>query len=161
MHLPSNANGTPSTNYTLLLQRPSPPRRTSSTPAAAARARPPRGFPPRSNRPRETQPDEYYDAPQPAPQVPAPKTTASSFSVRGAAKSEPFIVTASNFAPGTTAADIEAVMADVGGEIDQCVLVASNPVTAEMTFVNRQGAEAVIEMFDGKKVCRSPHMITL
>lgn len=60
---------------------------------------------------------------------------------------------AQNFAPGTTAADIDSVMVSVGGEMTSCRLVASNPtVIAEMAFVDRAGAEAVIETFNGKKV---------
>ena len=61
---------------------------------------------------------------------------------------------ASNFAPGTTAADIEAVMVPVGGEVQYCKLVASNPtVIAEMAFLEKSGAENVISMFNNKKVC--------
>lgn len=55
--------------------------------------------------------------------------------------------------PGTTAADIESVMADVGGQIQSCRLVTSNPtVIAEMVFLEKGGAERVIETFNGKKV---------
>ena len=63
------------------------------------------------------------------------------------------MVVAQNFAPGTTAADIESVMVDVGGEVTECKLTAEEPtVIAEMTFVNKSGAEAVINTFNGKKV---------
>lgn len=73
--------------------------------------------------------------------------------IRGAA-SGPYIVRAQNFAPGTTAADIESVMQNVGGQMTYCKLVASTPtVIAEMSFVDRTGAEKVIEMFNNKKVC--------
>jgi len=65
------------------------------------------------------------------------------------------VVRAQNFAPGTTAADIESVMANVGGQMTYCKLVASSPtVIAEMSFTDRVGAEAVIEMFNNKKVCQ-------
>ena len=61
---------------------------------------------------------------------------------------------AQNFAPGTTAADIESVMLSVGGQMTSCKLVASNPtVIAEMAFVEKGGAEKVIDTFNGKKVC--------
>lgn len=74
-------------------------------------------------------------------------------SIRGAA-SGPYIVRAQNFAPGTTAADIESVMQNVGGQMTYCKLVASAPtVIAEMAFIERSGAEKVIEMFNNKKVC--------
>lgn len=73
-------------------------------------------------------------------------------SIKGAA-SGPYIVIAQNFALGTTAADIESVMLSVGGQMHSCKLVASNPtVIAEMSFVERAGAEKVIETFNGKKV---------
>lgn len=74
-------------------------------------------------------------------------------SFKGAA-SGPWTVVAQNFALGTTAADIESVMQSVGGDMTTCKLTASNPtVIAEMTFVDRTGAEKVIETFNGKKVC--------
>ncbi|KAK3638056.1 hypothetical protein LTR56_013266 [Elasticomyces elasticus] len=72
-------------------------------------------------------------------------------SIRGAA-SGPYIVQASNFAPGTTAADIESVMAGVGGAMNYCKLVMSMPsVVAQMSFVEKAGADAVIKMFNNKK----------
>lgn len=74
-------------------------------------------------------------------------------SIRGAAAG-PHVVIASNFAPGTTAADIESVMLDVGGQMTECRLVATNPtVMAEMTFIEKSGAETVISTFNNKKVC--------
>ncbi|KAI5199181.1 hypothetical protein AUEXF2481DRAFT_7255 [Aureobasidium subglaciale EXF-2481] len=70
--------------------------------------------------------------------------------IRGAAG--PYCVVASNFAPGTTAADIESVMAPVGGDMSACKLVSSSPtVIAEMLFVDKAGADNVINMFNGKK----------
>lgn len=76
----------------------------------------------------------------------------SEISFKGAA-SGPYVVVAQNFAPGTTAEDIQSVMQSVGGDITSCKLVASNPtVIAEMVFVERSGAEKVIDTFNGKKV---------
>ena len=75
-------------------------------------------------------------------------------SIKGAA-SGPYIVVAQNFAPGTTAADIESVMLSVGGQMTSCKLAASNPtVIAEMAFVEKSGADKVIDTFNGKKVGR-------
>ncbi|CZT15731.1 uncharacterized protein RCC_01565 [Ramularia collo-cygni] len=150
------------------------PRRTASGP----RPRPPPSNNTRSNRPRESHSDDYYDAPprdlvdtRPPPQSlparrpanppahtngngnarPAPRiTNTNSFNVRGAA-SEQYIVIAENFAPGTTAADIESVMIDAGGEVNYVRLINGDPVIAEMSFVKREGAETVIDTFDGKK----------
>ncbi|KAK5118072.1 hypothetical protein LTR62_004118 [Meristemomyces frigidus] len=74
-------------------------------------------------------------------------------SIRGAAGG-PYIVRAHNFAPGTTAADIESVMQNVGGQMNYCKLVSAPlapGVVAEMSFVDRSGADDVIRTFDGKK----------
>lgn len=72
--------------------------------------------------------------------------------IRGAAG--PYCVVASNFAPGTTAADIESVMLPIGGDMAGCRLIASAPtVIAEMLFLDKIGAERVIEMFNNKRVC--------
>lgn len=87
-----------------------------------------------------------YDAP------PVASNGYANISFRGAAATSQVVV-AQNFAPGTTAADIESVMVDVGGEVTECKLVSEEPtVIAEMTFVNKSGAEAVINTFNGKKV---------
>ncbi|KAF2813972.1 uncharacterized protein BDZ99DRAFT_516596 [Mytilinidion resinicola] len=75
---------------------------------------------------------------------------ASGISIRGMAG--PYTVIASNFAPGTTAADIEAVMAPIGGEMLGCKLVSKEPtVIAEMMFVAREGVDNVIATFNNKK----------
>jgi len=72
--------------------------------------------------------------------------------IKGAAAG-PYVVVAQNFAPGTTAADIESVMLSVGGAMSACRLAASSPtVIAEMSFLEKTGAEKVIETFNGKKV---------
>jgi hypothetical protein len=86
---------------------------------------------------------------------------AAGFNVRGAAGG-PHIVIAENFAPGTTAADIESVMLDVGGQMSDCILVATQPtVIAEMTFIERAGAETVIGTFNGKKVSCSRFLVAV
>lgn len=78
---------------------------------------------------------------------------AGGFSIRGVASGGPFTVIASNFAPGTTAADIEAVMSPVGGETLGCRLISASPtVMVELQFVDRKGAENVIATFNNQKV---------
>ncbi|KAF2473261.1 uncharacterized protein BDR25DRAFT_332885 [Lindgomyces ingoldianus] len=75
----------------------------------------------------------------------------SGFSIRGVAAGGPYTVIASNFAPGTTAADIEAVMAPIGGEISRCKLISSKPtVMVEMIMDSKDGAENVIATFNNK-----------
>ncbi len=61
-----------------------------------------------------------------------------------------------NFAPGTTASDIEAAMAPVGGEVVSCRLVSTNPtVMAEVVFAEKRGAEEVIATFNNQRVSYS------
>ncbi|KAI9793056.1 MAG: hypothetical protein M1816_000954 [Peltula sp. TS41687] len=71
--------------------------------------------------------------------------------IRGAAAG-PFTVMASNFAPGTTASDIEASMASIGGEILSCRLISAHPtVIAEIIFSEKAGAENVIATFNNQR----------
>ncbi|KAK4547797.1 hypothetical protein LTR36_000755 [Oleoguttula mirabilis] len=80
-----------------------------------------------------------------------PVNGGAELNIRGAAGG-PYIVRAQNFAPGTTAADIDSVMQNIGGQMNYCKLVTSTPtVIAEMSFVDRTGAEKVIDMFNNKK----------
>jgi len=66
----------------------------------------------------------------------------------------PFVVLASNFAQGTTAADIEAAMIPVGGEVLQCRILSARPtVLCEIVFRELEGAENVIATFNNQKVC--------
>lgn len=88
---------------------------------------------------------EHYNAPA------NQKENEPEISIRGAAG--PFCVIASNFAPGTTAADVEQVMLPVGGEMLSCKLVAAEPtVIIEMLFVTKAGADNVISMFNNRRV---------
>ncbi|KAJ8110765.1 hypothetical protein OPT61_g6476 [Boeremia exigua] len=78
--------------------------------------------------------------------------SAPGFSIKGVASTGPFTVIASNFAPGTTASDIEAVMAPHGGESLGCKLLTASPtVMVELTFATREGAENVIATFNNQK----------
>lgn len=66
-----------------------------------------------------------------------------------------YTVIAQNFAPGTTAADIEAVLAPepIEDGLVRCRLVASNPtVIAELVFSKLDTANTIIAMFNNKKV---------
>lgn len=83
--------------------------------------------------------------------------SAPGFSIKGVASTGPFTVIASNFAPGTTASDIEAVMAPHGGESLGCKMLTASPtVMVELTFATREGAENVIATFNNQKVRTSP-----
>lgn len=88
---------------------------------------------------------------QPQPQTQALQPQAN-FSIRGTA-SGPCTVLGSNFAPGTTAADIQSAFEPEGGPMLHCVLVNTYPmVVAEMVFAERAGAEAVVAKFNNQKV---------
>lgn len=65
----------------------------------------------------------------------------------------PFALLGQNFAPGTTAADIESAMTPIGGEMVSCKIVKTKPfLIAEMVFVSREGGERVIDTFNNKTV---------
>lgn len=70
-------------------------------------------------------------------------------SIRGLAG--PYVVTAKNFAYGTTAADIESAMTPVGGVALSCRIIAERPsVIAEIVFETKDGADNVVETFNNQ-----------
>ena len=72
--------------------------------------------------------------------------------IRGTAPG-PYLVIGSNFAPGTTAADIESAMQPSGGAMLSCTISQLLPtVTAEMIFAEKENADNVIATFNNKKV---------
>lgn len=80
-------------------------------------------------------------------------TEAPGFNIRGVANGGPYTVIASNFAPGTTAADIEAVMSPHAGETLGCRLISAAPtVMVELQCATKEGADNVIATFNNKKV---------
>ena len=77
--------------------------------------------------------------------------TGVEISIRGAAG--PYAVIGSNFAPGTTAADIQHALLPVAGEMLSCRLISSSPtVTAEMVYAEKTNAQIIIDTFNNKKV---------
>jgi len=81
------------------------------------------------------------------------KRPGEEISIRGTAG--PYVVVGSNFAPGTTAADIESAMIPSCGEMQSCRILTSSPtVIAEMVFSEKNNAESVISTFNNKKVQR-------
>ncbi|KAJ1337741.1 polymerase delta-interacting protein 3 [Microdochium nivale] len=63
----------------------------------------------------------------------------------------PFTIMAQNFAPGTTAADIESAMTPIGGLITACRLIKAHPIViAEIVFESKEGAERVIQTFNNQ-----------
>ncbi len=76
--------------------------------------------------------------------------TGGEITIRGLAG--PYTVVGSNFAPGTTAADIEAAMLPIGGQMQDCKIVTKVPnVVAEMVFAEKSQADNVIATFNNKK----------
>ena len=72
-------------------------------------------------------------------------------SIRGLAG--PYVVIGSNFAPGTTAADIESAMVPSTVMLQSCRILTSSPtVIAELVFAEKQDAESVVATFNNKKV---------
>ncbi|KAI0128790.1 hypothetical protein BJ170DRAFT_579799 [Xylariales sp. AK1849] len=63
----------------------------------------------------------------------------------------PYAVMAQNFAPGTTAADIESAMTPIGGIISSCRLIKTQPIViAEVVFESKDGADRAIETFNNQ-----------
>ncbi|KAJ5105539.1 hypothetical protein NUU61_002886 [Penicillium alfredii] len=71
-------------------------------------------------------------------------------SIKGA--SGPFIVVGSNFASGTTAADIQSALEPVSGPMIGCRVVSHHPtVTAEFEFADKWTAENVVANFHNQR----------
>ncbi|KAL7626339.1 hypothetical protein AAE478_003111 [Parahypoxylon ruwenzoriense] len=80
---------------------------------------------------------------------PPTKPSGQGMTIRGLAG--PFAIMAQNFAPGTTAADIESAMTPVGGLVNSCRLVKAHPIViAEIVFESKEGADRVIETFNNQ-----------
>lgn len=80
-------------------------------------------------------------------------------SIRGLAG--PYTIVAQNFAPGTTAADIESAMVPIGGTVVSCRLISARPtVIAEIVFESKEGADNVIDTFNNQTVSRTTKSIS-
>ncbi|KAF2761400.1 hypothetical protein EJ05DRAFT_473901 [Pseudovirgaria hyperparasitica] len=83
--------------------------------------------------------------------VTSPLGHTGEISIRGRASPPAYTVVASNFAPGTTASDIESVMSPFG-DLKSCRLISAVPtVIAELAFSERSAAQNVIDYFNNKK----------
>jgi hypothetical protein len=72
-------------------------------------------------------------------------------SIKGA--SGPFIVVGRNFAPGTTAADIQSALEPITGPMISCQIVANQPsVVAEFAYAEKTAAELVVANFHNQRV---------
>ena len=92
--------------------------------------------------------ERLYDA---APHTDQENGNGDGLSIRGTAG--PYVVIGQNFAPGTTAADIESAMVPSGGDMISCRIMSSSPtVMAEIVFAEKHNAETVISKFNNMKV---------
>ncbi|CAI7670387.1 unnamed protein product [Penicillium palitans] len=74
----------------------------------------------------------------------------SNMTIKGA--SGPFIVVGRNFAPGTTAADIQSALEPITGPMISCQIVASQPsVVAEFAYAEKTAAELVVANFHNQR----------
>jgi hypothetical protein len=65
----------------------------------------------------------------------------------------PFVIRAQNFAPGTTAADIESAVTPIGGIVQSCRILKQHPIiVAELVLESKEGADNVINTFDKQTV---------
>lgn len=72
-------------------------------------------------------------------------------SIKGA--SGPFVVVGSNFAPGTTAADIQSAFEPATGPMLSCRVISHSPtVTAELAYADKWNADNVIANYHNQKV---------
>lgn len=79
------------------------------------------------------------------------------YTIKGTGSTGPYIVLGSNFAPGTTAADIQSALEPVGGEIVRSRIMSQAPtVTAEIIFAEKWGAENVVANFHNQLVRYTP-----
>ncbi|KAJ6124022.1 hypothetical protein N7471_011339 [Penicillium samsonianum] len=74
----------------------------------------------------------------------------SNMTIKGA--SGPFLVVGRNFAPGTTAADIQSALEPITGPMLSCQIVASQPsVVAEFAYAEKTAAELVVANFHNQR----------
>ncbi|KAJ5881957.1 uncharacterized protein N7529_000629 [Penicillium soppii] len=76
--------------------------------------------------------------------------TRNNISIKGA--SGPFVVVGQNFAPGTTAADIQSALEPVTGPMLSCRIIASSPnVVAEFAYAEKSAAELVVANYHNQR----------
>lgn len=112
---------------------------------------------PRSKSANKRRPDEdrLISALNPANGQSAIRDHTGGMSIKGAS-SGPFVVIGSNFAPGTTAADIQSALEPICGSVMNCWIISQYPaVTAEITFAEKWSAENTVANFHNQKVLRT------
>ncbi|KAE8149234.1 hypothetical protein BDV25DRAFT_156726 [Aspergillus avenaceus] len=124
------------------------PKKPTRTPSAPARVTPANLKPGKKRRPDE---DRLVSALNPASGQAAVRDSPVGISIKGAG-SGPFVVIGGNFAPGTTAADIQSAMEPITGQALSCWITSQYPaVTAEMAFSEKWAAESAIANFHNQR----------
>ncbi|QRD91769.1 S-adenosyl-L-methionine-dependent methyltransferase [Aspergillus flavus] len=127
---------------------PSKPKKAIRTPSAPARVTASNAKPGKKRRPDE---DRLMSALNPASGQATVRDGPVGLSIKGAG-SGPFVVVGSNFAPGTTAADIQSALEPITGNILRCWVTSQHPtVTAEVTFSEKWAAESAIANFHNQR----------
>ncbi|RHZ71316.1 hypothetical protein CDV55_108487 [Aspergillus turcosus] len=119
--------------------------RTQSAPVRAANSQPKRAT--------KRRPDEarLLSALNPASGQSTVRDNPVGMTIRGAGSGS-FVVIGSNFAPGTTAADIQSAIEPLSGQILSCWITSQHPtVAAEITFADKWSAENAIANFHNQK----------
>ncbi|KAL4880744.1 hypothetical protein BJY04DRAFT_190739 [Aspergillus karnatakaensis] len=105
----------------------------------------------KSTRRRRPDEDRLMSALNPAKGQANVRNNKGGINIKGAS-SAPFVVVGSNFAPGTTAADIQSAIEPVSGKILTCWVTSHNPtVTAEITFAEKTAAEKAVANFHNQR----------
>ncbi|KAL5343872.1 hypothetical protein BJX70DRAFT_351959 [Aspergillus crustosus] len=105
----------------------------------------------KSTRRRRPDEDRLMSALNPATGQATVRDNAGGINIKGAS-SAPIVVVGSNFAPGTTAADIQSAIEPVSGKILSCWVTSQNPtVTAKITFAEKSAAEKAIANFHNQR----------
>ncbi|KAL2839557.1 hypothetical protein BJX68DRAFT_197837 [Aspergillus pseudodeflectus] len=116
--------------------------------AAGPNTAPPPSKPARRRRPGEAR---LMSALNPANGQATVRNTTGGISIKGTG-SESFVVVGKNFAPGTTAADIQSAIEPVSGKVVSCWVTSHQPtVTAEITFKEKSSAEKAVANFHNQR----------
>ncbi|KAL3447327.1 hypothetical protein BJX65DRAFT_95661 [Aspergillus insuetus] len=116
--------------------------------AAGRNTAPPPSKPARRRRPDEAR---LMSALNPANGQATVRNTNGGISIKGTG-SESFVVVGKNFAPGTTAADIQSAIEPISGKVVSCWVTSHQPtVTAEITFKEKSSAEKAVANFHNQR----------
>ncbi|KAL4889376.1 DUF185-domain-containing protein [Aspergillus ambiguus] len=124
------------------------PKKAVRAPSAPTRTTPSTAKPQKKRRPDE---NRLLSALNPASGQATVRDGPVGISIKGAS-SGPFVVIGSNFAPGTTAADIQSAIEPISGPLLSCWITAQHPtVTAQLSFAEKWSAENVIANFHNQR----------